>query len=90
MSIKCKRRQTGQVVFLINIVVGCLYEVNVFFLALVVDVLQLVQDLLGLLVALSICDTEIEILLVELRTFVQSYRRTRQRDRFQPKSYPAS
>lgn len=63
MSIKCKRREAGQVVFLINIVVGCLYEVNVFFLALIVDVLQLVQDLLGLLVALGICDKEIRKLL---------------------------
>lgn len=55
MSIKCKCRQTGQVVLLINIVVGCLYKVNVFFLAFVIDVLQLVKDLLGLLIALSVC-----------------------------------
>jgi len=60
MSIKCKCRQTGQIVFLINIIVGCLYKVNVFFLALVIDVLQLVKDLLGLLIALSICRYKIK------------------------------
>lgn len=55
MSIKCKRRQTGQIVFLIDIVIGCLYKVDVFFLAFVIDVLQFVEDLLRLLVTLSIC-----------------------------------
>lgn len=55
MSIKCKRRQTGQIVFLINIVVGCLYKVDVFFLAFIVDVLQFVEDLLCLLIPFGVC-----------------------------------
>lgn len=56
MSIKCKRRQTGQIVFLINIVVGCLYKVDVFFLAFVIDVLQFVEDLLCLLIPFGVCE----------------------------------
>lgn len=54
MSIKCKRRQTGQIVFLINIVVGCLYKVDVFFLAFVIDVLQFVENLLCLLIPFGV------------------------------------
>ena len=47
-------RQTGQVVLLLDTLVGGLHKVNALLLTLVIDVLDLIDDLLALLISLAI------------------------------------
>lgn len=54
VTIKRQCWQRLQVVLLVNAFVGCLHKVNVLLLALIVDVLQLVEDLLCLFVTLAV------------------------------------
>lgn len=55
VAVKGQRGQRRQVVFLFDSIVARLHKVDVFLLALVVDVLQLVEDLLWLFVTLRVC-----------------------------------
>lgn len=55
VSIEGQRRQSWQIVFLFDTLVGDLHEVDILFFALVVDVLEFLKDLLALLVTFFVC-----------------------------------
>lgn len=55
VSVEGQGWQPRQVVLLLDTLVGDLHEVDLLLLALVVDVLELLKDLLALLVAFLVC-----------------------------------
>lgn len=56
VAVERERWQIGQIVFLVDAIVGSFDEVDALLLAFVVDVFKFIQDLLRLLVALAVCN----------------------------------
>lgn len=54
VPVESQGRQHRQIVFLLDSIVRCLDKVNILLLALIINVLQLVDNLLALLVSLAV------------------------------------
>lgn len=55
VPVERQSRQRREVVFLFNAVIGSLDKVNFLLLALIIDVLQFIDDLLALFVSFAVC-----------------------------------